>query len=108
MIHLLSIFGVGAIVVLGWVYSTSSSNCTKSTKTCNTCLMVHERYFSTEEPLCSAFENAITKIVASANGTWKNTHTGKVEERYCNWACYGNFTPSGPSCPSLPSSPALR
>lgn len=27
-----------------------------------------------------------------------------LQERYCNWACYGNFTPSQ-SCPAL--SPAL-
>ncbi|GLC39173.1 hypothetical protein PLESTM_000859500 [Pleodorina starrii] len=100
LIQLVGIFGVGAIVVLGWVFSTSNTNCNKATKTCNTCLSVQERYFSSDEPLCTSFETAIANIVSSANGTWLNN--GVLQQRYCNWACYGNFTPSPASgCPAL-------
>ncbi|GIL80423.1 hypothetical protein Vretimale_16125 [Volvox reticuliferus] len=98
LVQLLGVLGVGAIVVLGWVYSTAESSCKKSTKTCRNCLVVHERYFSSSEPLCSSFEEAIAGIVASTNGTWRNN--GVLQERYCNWVCYGNFTASA-QCPSI-------
>ncbi|KAG2432349.1 hypothetical protein HYH02_012923 [Chlamydomonas schloesseri] len=98
IIQLCSVFAVGVIVVLGWLLSTRETNCTKSAKSCNTCLAVHERYFASAEPLCTAMETAVAGIVASANGTWVDN--GITKERYCNWACYGNFTPSG-TCPAL-------
>ncbi|KXZ44493.1 hypothetical protein GPECTOR_67g334 [Gonium pectorale] len=100
LIQILGILAVGAIVVLGWQFSTRESNCTKSAKTCSTCLAVHERYFASAEPLCSTMESVIARIVASTNGTWLSN--GVREERYCNWACYGNFTPTPPgmSCPA--------
>ncbi|GFR52272.1 hypothetical protein Agub_g14807 [Astrephomene gubernaculifera] len=97
-IQAISVFAVGAIVVLGWQYSARDSTCAKSAKSCNTCLAVHERYFNSAEPLCDAMETAITRIVASANGTWLDN--GVLEERYCNFECYGNFTPSQ-TCPAL-------
>ncbi|PNW76759.1 hypothetical protein CHLRE_11g474950v5 [Chlamydomonas reinhardtii] len=102
LIQLCSVFAVGIIVVLGWLLSTRETNCTKSAKSCNTCLAVHDRYFASAEPLCTAMETAVAGIVASANGTWNDGSV--IKERYCNWACYGNFTPSQ-SCPAL--SPAL-
>ncbi|GIL60234.1 hypothetical protein Vafri_14873 [Volvox africanus] len=98
LVQLLGVLGVGAIVVLGWVYSTSESNCNKATKTCRNCLAVHERYFLTQEPLCTSFETAIASIVASSNGTWLNH--GVLQERYCNWVCYGNFTVAS-QCPPI-------
>ncbi|KAG2423863.1 hypothetical protein HXX76_015021 [Chlamydomonas incerta] len=98
IMQICGVFAVGAIVVLGWMLSTRESNCTKSAKSCNTCLAVHERYFASAEPLCTAMETAVAGIVASANGTWSDGTVTK--ERYCNWACYGNFTPSQ-SCPAL-------
>ncbi len=65
---------------------------------------MHERYFASAEPLCTAMETAVSAIVASANGTW--LQNGRLEERYCNFACYGNFTPNGnAACPATGIAP---
>ncbi|GFR52269.1 hypothetical protein Agub_g14804, partial [Astrephomene gubernaculifera] len=97
-IQFLGIFAVGAIVVMGWLYSARNSSCAKSAKTCNTCLAVHERYFGSEEPICTAVEKAITRIVASTQGTWLNN--GVREERYCNFDCTGTFAVTD-TCPPV-------
>lgn len=86
LIQLCSVFAVGIIVVLGWLLSTRETNCTKSAKSCNTCLAVHDRYFASAEPLCTAMEvsrqlsNAAHAAVIQVRRTATNAKRNRGEQ----------------------------